>query len=97
MFLKANLISKTVFATEKVKFLDESIQILMNDNKSSAQLNPETTPAVVTTFERFCNLYEDTDFADVKLVCADGETLQAHKVVLGVSSPYFKTLFLGPW
>ena len=98
IFLKANLVSKTSFTSEKVKILDETIQILMNgSNKSSEQLNPETTSVLVTTFEGFCNLFADTDFADIKFVCSDGETLQAHKVVLGVSSPYFKTLFLGPW
>ena len=38
-------------------------------------------------------LREDTDFADVTLVCEDGEQIEAHKVVLAASSPFFQNLF----
>ena len=97
VFLKKNVISSDFLVQDYSRILESSIEILMNANKKAGHLKPKTTPVLVTTFEGWCNLFADTDFADVKLVCADGETLQAHKVVLGVSSPYFKTLFLGPW
>lgn len=40
----------------------------------------------------FHALWEGEDLVDVTLA-ADGRFLQAHKVVLSVCSPYFKTLF----
>ena len=35
---------------------------------------------------------EDNDFADVTLVCEDGQQVEAHKVVLTSSSPFFQKL-----
>ena len=40
----------------------------------------------------FGNLREDKDFADVTLACEDGEQVEAHKVILAASSPFFKRL-----
>ena len=40
----------------------------------------------------FGNLREDNDFADVTLACEDGQQVQAHKVILAVSSPFFQKL-----
>ena len=40
----------------------------------------------------FENLREDIDFADVTLACEDGEQMEAHKVILAASSPFFKKL-----
>ena len=40
----------------------------------------------------FKNLREDKDFADMTLVCEDGNQIEVHKVVLSSSSPFFKTL-----
>ena len=40
----------------------------------------------------FGNLKEDSDFANVTLACEDGEQVEAHKVVLAVSSPFFQKL-----
>ena len=40
----------------------------------------------------FGNLREDNDFSDVTLACEDGEQLEAHKVVLASSSPFFMEL-----
>ena len=37
----------------------------------------------------FCDLKEEKDFADVTLVCAEGQ-VDAHKVILAASSPFFK-------
>ena len=38
------------------------------------------------------NLREDKDFQDVTLVCEDGQQVEAHKVVLTSSSPFFQKL-----
>ena len=40
----------------------------------------------------FGNLREDTDFADVTLACEDGIQVEAHKVILASSSPFFQNL-----
>ena len=40
----------------------------------------------------FGNLREDNNFADVTLACEDGQQVEAHKVILAASSPFFKTL-----
>ena len=40
----------------------------------------------------FGNLRGDNDFADVTLACEDGEQVEAHKVILAASSPFFKKL-----
>ena len=40
----------------------------------------------------FENLREDNDFADVTLACEDGQQVEAHKVILAASSPFFEKL-----
>ena len=40
----------------------------------------------------FRSLREDADFADVILVCEDGKQVEAHKVILAASSPFFQSL-----
>ena len=40
----------------------------------------------------FRNLREDKDFADVTLACEDGQQVEAHKVILAASSPFFQKL-----
>ena len=40
----------------------------------------------------FGNLREDTEFADVTLACEDGQQIEAHKVILAASSPFFQNL-----
>ena len=42
--------------------------------------------------EAFRNLREDKNFTDVTLACEDGQQLEAHKVILVASSPFFKKL-----
>ena len=39
--------------------------------------------------QSYASLREVPDFSDVTLVCADGEQIEAHKVVLATSSPFF--------
>ena len=40
----------------------------------------------------FGSLRKDSDFSDVTLSCEDGQQIEAHKVILSVSSPLFKNL-----
>ena len=40
----------------------------------------------------FENLREDQDFTDVTLACEDGNQVEAHKVILAASSPFFQNL-----
>ena len=40
----------------------------------------------------FGELREDRDFTDVTLACEDGEQVEAHKVILAASSPFFQNL-----
>ena len=40
----------------------------------------------------FRNLREDKEFADLTLVCEDGNQIEVHKMVLSSSSPFFKKL-----
>ena len=40
----------------------------------------------------FGNLREDADFADVTLACEDGKQVEAHKVILASSSPFFQSI-----
>ena len=40
----------------------------------------------------FGNLRGNTDFSDVTLACEDGQQFEAHKVILGASSPLFAQL-----
>ena len=40
----------------------------------------------------FGTLREDREFADVTLACEDGQQVEAHKVILASSSPFFLNL-----
>ena len=40
----------------------------------------------------FGHLREENDFADVTLACEDGQQVEAHKVILAASSPFFQKL-----
>ena len=40
----------------------------------------------------FGNLRKDNDFADVTLACEDGQQVEAHKVILAASSPFFQNM-----
>ena len=41
----------------------------------------------------FADLRKDSDFTDVTLACQDGHQIEAHKVILAASSPFFQNLF----
>ena len=40
----------------------------------------------------FGRLRDDKEFADVTLACEDGQQIEAHKVILAASSPFFRTI-----
>ena len=40
----------------------------------------------------FGNLSKEREFADVTLACEDGKQVEAHKVILAASSPFFRNL-----
>ena len=42
----------------------------------------------------FGSLRKDNDFADVTLACEDGQQVEAHKVILAASSPFFQKLLV---
>ena len=44
---------------------------------------------IISSFQKLRN---NNDFSDVTLACEDGEQLEAHKVVLASSSPFFMEL-----
>jgi len=44
------------------------------------------------TNHAFQSLRTDIDFSDVTLACEDGEQVEAHKVILAASSPFFQNL-----
>ena len=41
----------------------------------------------------FGRLRDDKEFSDVTLACEDGQQLEAHKVILATSSPFFEKIF----
>ena len=42
--------------------------------------------------DAYGKLREDNDFVDVTLACEDGEVIEAHKVILAASSPFFQNI-----
>ena len=40
----------------------------------------------------FGNLRNENEFADVTLACEDGQQMEAHKVILAASSPFFEKI-----
>jgi len=44
------------------------------------------------TNNAFGSLRNDVDLSDVTLACEDGEQVEAHKVILAASSPFFQQL-----
>ena len=44
----------------------------------------------------FGGLRVNTEFSDVTLACEDGKQVEAHKVILASSSPFFQNLLRRP-
>ena len=59
---------------------------------SSTQVHVKSNDFKENTSAAFEILREDKDFTDVTLACEDGQQVDAHKVVLTTSSPFFQAL-----
>ena len=59
--------------------MSEKLSVKWNDFKENASAS-------------FHHLREDNEFADVTLACEDGQQIEAHKVILAASSPFFQNL-----
>ena len=42
----------------------------------------------------FVDLRDSTDFVDVTLACEDGRQIEAHKVIIAASSPFFRKILI---
>ena len=61
-------------------------------NKSSEKLCLQWNKFSLNTRSSFEELRNDTDLTDVTLACEDGELVEAHKVIIVTSSPFFSRL-----
>ena len=66
--------------------------ISLNSCKMSEKLSLQWNDFQDNVKSAFGNLRESTDFADVTLACEDGHQIEAHKVVLAASSPFFQAI-----
>ena len=65
---------------EKMAALDDRLCLQWNDFKDNVS-------------SAFGSLRDDKELTDVTLVCEDGQQVEAHKLVLIVSSPFFQNIF----
>lgn len=95
VFLKQFLSS--VFRVQHAQVLDKVIEILSSHAETAGYANIPTSPVPKVVINTWKKLLFSSEFSDVKFVSEDGTTLHAHKAVLAAASPYFSTLFHGPW
>ena len=62
---------------------------MMNMQEFKEKLRLQRNDFANNISSAFLNLSSDKDFTDVTLVCEDGQQVEAHKVVLVASSPFF--------
>ena len=72
-----------------IRFLIESFEACTMSEKLCLQWNDFKENITAS----FGSLRYDEDFADVTLACEDGKQLEAHKVILAISSPVFREIF----
>ena len=63
---------------------------MLNMQESKEKLRLQRNEFANNISSAFLNLSSDKDFTDVTLVCEDGQQLEAHKLVLISSSPFFR-------
>ena len=63
---------------------------MLNMQASKEKLRLQRNEFANNISSAFLNLSSDKDFTDVTLVCEDGQQLEAHKLVLISSSPFFR-------
>ena len=62
---------------------------------SSGKITLSWTDFTINVPETFRNIWRNNDFIDVTLVTSDQKHLQAHKLVLGAASQFFRDALLG--
>ena len=67
------------FGTSKMAIADEKLCLQWNDFKENVS-------------SAFGDLRRDKEFTDVTLVCEDGQQVEAHKLFLIASSPFFQNI-----
>ena len=77
IFFKSNFTYSCILFAETT--MAEKLCLQWNDFKNN-------------TIDALGRLREDKDFSDVTLACEDGQQMEAHKVILAVSSPFFQRL-----
>ena len=65
---------------------------MLNMQESKEKLRLQWNEFANNISSAFLNLSSDKDFTDVTLVCEDGQQVEAHKLVLVASSPFFKNI-----
>ena len=63
---------------------------MLNMQESKEKLRLQRNEFANNISSAFLNLSSDKDFTDVTLVCEDGQQVEAHKLVLISSSPFFR-------
>ena len=59
--------------------MSEKICVQWNDFKKDINLT-------------FGKLRNDREFSDITLVCKDGQQMEAHKIIMAASSPFFEKI-----
>ena len=77
-----------IYAGENISFFSDNMLLYFNASKLCVKWNEFQEKFE----EKFGNHREHNEFADVTLACEDGQHIEAHKVVLAVSSAFFQTL-----
>merc|ERR1712218_373919 len=65
---------------------------MMNMQEFKEKLRLQRNDFANNISSAFLNLSSDKDFTDVTMVCEDGQQVEAHKLVLISSSPFFQKL-----
>lgn len=86
-FSPKNSMSKPCLLCFQINFTEE-----MSSNKMPEQYSLKWNNFHANLTTGFHGLFEDEDLVDVSLA-VEGKIIQAHKVILSVCSPYFKSLF----
>ena len=72
---------KKAFIHHPIKSMSEKLCLQWNDFKENVN-------------SAFGKLRSNKEFTDVTLVCEDGHQMEAHKVILASSSPFFEKILL---
>ena len=68
------------------------MQISIDQGAMSEKLCLQWDDFKTNVYSAFGRLRDDREFTDVTLACEDGQQLEAHKVILAASSPFFEKI-----